>query len=71
MKRQIIALCIVFVLIAVFVVPVFAAPLNSSNSTKPAIADINAEACQMAEGNNHSVNTPRVVLIPAPIWKEY
>lgn len=69
MKKQIIALCIVFVLIAVFVVPVFAAPFNSSNSTKPAIADINAG--QTAEENIHSVNTPRVVLIPAPIWEEY
>ena len=35
MKKQIIALCIVFVLVAVFVVPVFAAPLNS---TEPAIS---------------------------------
>lgn len=70
MKKQIIALCIVFVLIAVFVVPVFAEPFNnSSNSTEPAIADINAG--QMAEENIHSVNTPRVVLIPAPIWEEY
>ena len=70
MRKQIIALCIVFVLIAVFVVPVFAAPLNSSNSTKPDIADINAGAGQMSEENNRSVNTPRVVLIPAPIWEE-
>lgn len=68
MKKQIIALCIVFVLIAVFVVPVFAEPFNSSNS-KPAIADINAG--QVAEENIHSLNTPRVVLIPAPIWEEY
>lgn len=69
MRKQIIALCIVFVLIAVFVVPVFAAPLNSSNSTKPTIADINA--CQVAEENIHNANSPRVVLIPAPIWEEY
>lgn len=68
MKKQIIALCIVFVLVAVFVVPVFAAPLNSSNSTESAISGINAG--QMAEENNRSVNTPRVVLIPAPIWEE-
>lgn len=68
MKKQIIALCIVFVLIAVFVVPAFAEPFNSSNS-KPAIADINAG--QVAEENIHSVSTPRVVLIPAPIWEEY
>lgn len=69
MKKQIIALCIVFVLIAVFVVPVFTEPLNSSNSTKPAIA--NSDAGQVAEENIHSVNSPRVVLIPAPIWEEY
>ena len=66
MKKQIIALCIVFVLVAVFVVPVFAAPLNS---TEPAISGINAG--QMAEENIYSVNSPRVVLIPAPIWEEY
>lgn len=69
MKKQIIALCIVFVLIAVFVVPVFAEPFNSSNSTLPAIA--NSDAGQVAEENIHSVNSPRVVLIPAPIWEEY
>lgn len=69
MRKQIIALCIVFVLIAVFVVPVFAAPLNSSNSTEPAISGINAD--QMAEENIYIVNLPRVVLIPAPIWEEY
>ena len=70
MKKQIIALCIVFVLIAVFVVPVFAEPFNdSSTSISPAIADINAG--QTAEENIYCVNTPRVVLIPAPIWEEY
>ena len=70
MRKQIIALCIVFVLIAVFVVPVFAEPFNdSSNSTKPAIA--NSDAGQVAEENIHSVNSPRGVLIQSPIWEEY
>ena len=67
MRKQIIALCGIFVLVAVLVVPVFAEP---ANSTKPDIADINAGAGQMSEENNRSVNTPRVVLIPAPIWEE-
>ena len=73
MKKRFIVLCAILVLAAVFVVPAFAEPLNTSILYYDRDAIVSAVECiasQMAEKTIQHVKKPRVMLIPAPVWEE-